>query len=114
MVICASFDYELSVPFVAMPDAVDNVLLAQKMYAIRDEEIAAGFGENIGHSNVGSYPSYDILKRSGFDGFKQFILTTMNACMVKGKWFAEPDVGMSQLPSKRETWSCFPVGSSTL
>lgn len=83
--------------FIAVTDALDNDLLARRMYAIRDEEISAGVAENIGRSNVGGYRSYDVLKRNEFDDLKQVILTTMNECMVKGKWFAEPEVKMSQM-----------------
>ena len=83
--------------FVAQTHALDNDLLARQIYAIRDGEIAAGVAENLGRSNDGGYRTYDLVQRPGFDALKRLILATVNDHMVKGKWFAEPEVTPSQL-----------------
>ena len=83
--------------FIALTHALDNELLAKQIYAIRDAEIASNVTENTGRSNDGGYRTYDLVYVNGFDALKQLILATLNDYMVKGKWFAEPEVKLPQL-----------------
>jgi uncharacterized protein (TIGR02466 family) len=83
--------------FVVQTQALDNRQLSQQMYAVRDEEARAGHAKNLGRSNDGGYRSYDLMKHSGFDALKQFILATVNTHLAKGRWFAEPDITPDQM-----------------
>lgn len=82
--------------FVVQSNGLDNGALAAQLYAIRDEEIAAGIADKSGRSNNGGFRSYDMLQRPGLEPLKQLILTTLNAHLVSGKWFAESAVTEDQ------------------
>ena len=82
--------------FVVQTQGMDNKELARQIYAIRDEEIAAGIADKTGTSNNGGFRSYDLLQRAGFAPLKQLVLAMLNERMVKGTWFAEPEVTEAQ------------------
>lgn len=82
--------------FVVQTEGVDNEELARQIYAIRDEEVAAGIADKTGLSNYGGFRSYDLLPLPGFAQLKQLVLRVLNECMVNGAWFAEPEVTEAQ------------------
>ena len=82
--------------FIVQTEGLDNDHLAKQIYAIRDEEIKQGIADKSGLSNHGGFRSYDLLQRGGFESLKLHILKTLNEGMVKGQWFAEPEVVSAQ------------------
>lgn len=77
--------------FVIQTQGLDNVALAKQVYAIREEERRRGIADKT-LSNLGGFRSYDLRTHPGFDALRRHILTTLNEHMVKGQWFAEPEV----------------------
>ncbi len=82
--------------FVVQTQGMDNEALARQIYAIRDEEVAAGIAGKTGTSSHGGFRSYDLLQRGGFEPLKRLVLAVLNESLVKGKWFAEPEVSEAQ------------------
>ncbi len=82
--------------FVVQSEGMDNQMLANTIYAIRDDEIKRGIADKDGRSNNGGFRSYDLLPLREFDSLKQLILNTLNERIVSGKWFAEPQVTLEQ------------------
>ncbi|MFP5390244.1 MAG: TIGR02466 family protein [Gammaproteobacteria bacterium] len=85
--------------FIVQTEGLDNHQLSAELYAVRDEEARAGIADKEGRSNLGGFRSYDVLDRAAFQPLKQHILKTLNEHMVKGKWFAEPEVSAAQFAS---------------
>jgi uncharacterized protein (TIGR02466 family) len=77
--------------FVIQTEGMDNPALAAQIYAIREEEARAGVADKT-LSNVGGFRSYDLAKHPGLASLRRHILKTLNDTMVKGQWFAEPEV----------------------
>lgn len=82
--------------FVVQTQGMDNQELARQIYAIRDEEIATGIADKTGTSSHGGFRSYDLLQRKGFEPLKRLVLAMLNERLVKGNWFAEPEVTEAQ------------------
>lgn len=82
--------------FIVQTQGMDNQALARQIYAIRDEEVAQGIADKAGLSNNGGFRSYDLLQRKGFDPLKRLVLAMLNERLVKGNWFAEPEVTPAQ------------------
>lgn len=85
--------------FIVQTEGLDNAALSAALYAIRDEETRAGIADKSGRSNLGGFRSYNVLDRPAFAPLVQHILRTLNESMVKGKWFAEPEVGAAHFGS---------------
>jgi uncharacterized protein (TIGR02466 family) len=81
--------------FIVQTDGMDNQHLASQIYAIREEEARAGIADKT-LSNVGGFRSYDLVKHPGLASLRRHILKTLNDTMVKGQWFAEPEVVEAQ------------------
>jgi len=81
--------------FVIQTEGLDNRQLAAQIYAIRDEETRRGVADKT-LSNLGGFRSYDLVKHPGLAPLRRHILKTLNESMVKGQWFAEPEVVEAQ------------------
>lgn len=82
--------------FFIQTEGLDNAALAARIYRIRDEEVQRGIADK-SLSNVGGFRSYELVRRPGFEALKQHILKTLNEHMVRGQWFAEPEVVETQI-----------------
>ena len=81
--------------FVIQTEGLDNRQLASEIYAIRDKETRDGVADKL-LSNLGGFRSYDLVKHPGLAPLRRHILKTLNEHMVKGQWFAEPEVVEAQ------------------
>jgi uncharacterized protein (TIGR02466 family) len=77
--------------FVIQTEGLDNEQLARQIYAVREDEQRRGIADKT-LSNLGGFRSYSLLKDPGFAALRHHILKTLNESMVKGQWFAEPEV----------------------
>lgn len=77
--------------FVIQTEGLDNAHLAAQVYAIRAEEERIGIADKT-LSNLGGFRSFDLVKHAGFAALRSHIIKTLNDSMLKGQWFAEPEV----------------------
>lgn len=73
--------------FITQSTQVDNQHLCRLIYGFRSEELENGLGEKSGLSNLGGYRTFDLNRRPGFEQLKAFIIDTVNANILNGKWY---------------------------
>ncbi len=83
--------------FIIQATQLDNNRLCHLIYDIRDEEYANGTAEKTGLSNLGGFRTYDLLNRSGFEELKNFIITSINDNILKGKWYPGEEIDESHI-----------------
>jgi uncharacterized protein (TIGR02466 family) len=81
--------------FIIQTEGLDNEHLARQIYAIREDEQRRGIADKT-LSNLGGFRSFDLVKVPGMADLRRHILKTLNESMVKGQWFAEPEVVEAQ------------------
>jgi uncharacterized protein (TIGR02466 family) len=82
--------------FIIQTDGLDNESLAREVYAVREDEQRRGIADKT-LSNLGGFRSYDLVTHPGFAALRRHIVKTLNESMVKGQWFAEPEVVETQI-----------------